>query len=163
MLRLVLIFFSAAILSLLGLYLSDGVLVAVFQKSLDSFTPVAILFSALSFALYSSVDGVMKDIPNDRRRKHPQAYFLVINRVTKLKKEIIANVVLVMGVLVLAKILYGLEQLVIPNTNNFDLYGIWVILSLRIACLTVCLYAAVSQCLGFFSVSEFRSVLKHGD
>src|SRR3546814_970101 len=57
-----------------GLGLTDGVITPFYAEILSAFPTVATIFGALSFALYSYLDGIAKDLPPSQEGRDHRKY-----------------------------------------------------------------------------------------
>src|SRR3546814_5350940 len=57
-----------------GLWLTDGVITPFYAEILSAFPTVATIFGALSFALYSYLDGIAKDLPPSQEGRDHRKY-----------------------------------------------------------------------------------------
>ena len=92
MLKLIIAFLISSGLSFVALYFSCGMATPVFENTLSAFVTIAILFGALSFALYNYLDGITKDIPKELSKNKPNKYKHALKALSDLKREVIYNI-----------------------------------------------------------------------
>src|SRR3546814_20639715 len=70
-----------------GLWLTDGVITPFYAEILSAFPTVATIFGALSFALYSYLDGIAKDLPPSQEGRDPRKYDEAVDAIGSLRSE----------------------------------------------------------------------------
>src|SRR3546814_6588252 len=65
-----------------------------------SFPTVATIFGALSFALYSYLDGIAKDLPPSQEGRDHRKYVEAVDAIGSLRREVIVNIFLVITLLI---------------------------------------------------------------
>ncbi|WP_163140351.1 hypothetical protein [Arhodomonas sp. KWT] len=164
MLHLTFVFISAFGAAYALLFLTDGAAMPVFEQTLSVFVTVAILFGAMSFALYNYVDGIQKDFPKELKSRKPTEFAEAVATIDRLKGEVISNVALIICLLVGERIILGVETVLANQGWNAGPLWVWLFPSTRAACLLVSIYAALVQFRGFFIANDMRSVLlRNGD
>lgn len=164
MLKLILTFFVSSGLSFAALYFSCGMATPVFENTLSAFVTIAILFGALSFALYNYLDGITKDIPKEMSKSKPMKYKQALSALSNLKREVIYNIALIILLLLLERTLFGVGKVIDGASSNLPVWVGWGIISARVSCLVVGIYAAIVQFRGFLTANELRTILmENGD
>lgn len=164
MLKLIFAFLISSGLSFATLYFSCGMATAVFENTLSSFVTIAILFGALSFALYNYLDGITKDIPKELLKTKPKKYKHTLNALNDLKREVIYNIALIIFLLLLERTLFGVGEVIYDASSNLPTWVGWAIISARVSCLVVGIYAAIVQFRGFLTANDLRTVImENGD
>src|SRR3546814_5010268 len=70
-----------------GLWLTDGVITPFYAEILSAFPTVATIFGALSFALYSYLDGIAKDLPPSQEGRDHRKYVEAVDAIGSLRGE----------------------------------------------------------------------------
>lgn len=157
-LKLLVIFSLSWIAGFYLLKLSNGCVAPVFEETLAAFVVVALFASALSFALFSFVDNISKDIANYKERFDQTKYQETIQRLSDLKKEIISNAGMIILFFLFERIAKGLfTAMTDPNISVFQLWP-GILMSFRISCFFVSFIAVAIQLRGFITAIEFRSI-----
>jgi pheromone shutdown protein TraB len=115
------------------------------------------LFGALSLAFFNYVEGVMKDVPKKFRLESPNAYQVLINALTELKREVIVNVILVVILVVFAYVVGAVSEMEFLKSSTFAKPWIWGVLSIRGACLMSVVIVMVVQAAGFVTANQLRA------
>lgn len=164
MLKLIFAFLISSGLSFATLYFSCGMATPVFENTLSAFVTIAILFGALSFALYNYLDGITKDIPKELSKNKPNKYKQALRALIDLKREVIYNIALIILLLLLERTLFGVGEVIYGVSSNLPIWVGWLIISARVSCLVVGIYAAIVQFRGFLTANDLRTVLmENGD
>ncbi|WP_271911088.1 hypothetical protein [Vreelandella alkaliphila] len=136
----------------------------VFENTLSAFVTIAILFGALSFALYNYLDGITKDIPKELSKNKPYKYKNALISLRDLKREVIYNIALIIFLLLVERMLFGIGEVIYDASSNLPIWVGWVIISARVSCLVVGIYAAIVQFRGFLTANDLRTILmENGD
>jgi len=159
MIKLIFTFLMSGGLSFAALYFSCGLAKPVFENTLSAFVTIAILFGALSFALYNYLDGTTKDIPKELSRNKPEKYKNALKALNDLKREVINNIALIILLLLLERALFGVGEVIYDASSNLPIWMGWVIISARVSCLVVGMYAAIVQFRGFLTANDLRTIL----
>lgn len=159
MIKLVLILASSGTISFVILYFTGGVATPVFTNTLGAFITVTMVFGALSFALYNFLDGITKDLPKKLLKDNPDKYRNAVKALNALKREVISNIVLIIALLLIERILLGVNEMINGGDWNLPDWVDWGVISARVACLVAGIYAALIQFRGFLTANELRTVL----
>lgn len=164
MLKLIIAFLISSGLSFAALYFSCGMATPVFENTLSAFVTIAILFGALSFALYNYLDGITKDIPKELSKNKPNKYKQALKALSDLKREVIYNIALIILLLLLERTLFGISEVISGASSSLPVWVGWAIISARVSCLVVGIYAAIVQFRGFLTANDLRTILmENGD
>jgi|SRR5690606_5790489 len=164
MLKLILILASSGTTSFAILYFTGGVATPVFTNTLGAFVTITMLFGALSFALYNYLDGITKDLPKKLLKYNPDKYQNALNALGALKREVISNIILIIVLLLIERVLLGLNEVINGGDWKLPAWVGWSVISARVACLVAGIYAALIQFRGFLTANELRTVLmNNGD
>lgn len=164
MLKLIFIFLISSGLSFATLYFSCGMATPVFENTLSAFVTIAILFGALSFALYNHLDSITKDIPKELSKAKPNKYKNALRALSDLKREVIYNIALIILLLLLERTLFGVGEVIYGASSDLPIWVGWAIISARVSCLVVGIYAAIIQFRGFLTANDLRTILmENGD
>src|SRR3546814_331172 len=142
-----------------GLWLTDGVITPFYAEILSAFPTVATIFGALSFALYSYLDGIAKDLPPSQEGRDHRKYVEAVDAIGSLRREVIVNIFLVITLLIAERGASGFtafaeqQQWSIPSALE------WTIFSIRFSCLLTSLTAAAIQLRGFLTANRLRDVI----
>jgi hypothetical protein len=160
-LKLLIIFSLSWIAGFFLLKISNGCIAPVFEETLAAFVVVALFASALSFALFSFVDNISKDISNSKERFDQTKYRETIQRLSELKKEIILNAGMILIFFLLERIAKGVFTAI--NESNIRSFQLWprILISFRISCFFVSFIAVALQLRGFITAIEFRSIISN--
>lgn len=162
MIRLLIVFLSAFAISYSGLKATSGVITPIYAEVLAAFITVTLVFGALSFALYSYLDGIAKDLPNVRGERPSEKYEAAVDAISALRTEVIVNIFLVISLLVLERCALGLSSVAQQQAWQLSSPHQWAILSFRFSCLLTSLVAAAVQFKGFLVANQLRDhIAKH--
>lgn len=158
-LKLLAIFSVSWVAGYFLLKVSKGCIAPVLEETLAAFVVVALFASALSFALFSFVDNISKDISNNKERFNKAKYNDSILRLSDLKKEIISNAGMIIIFFLLERITKGTFTVI--NDPNIIAFQFWpsILISFRVSCFFVSFVAIVIQLRGFITAIEFRSII----
>jgi hypothetical protein len=120
---------------------------------------IAILFT-LSTVMFNYLDSIAKDITELRDEVTREKYICVQESITKLKREVLSNLALIIFLLFAEKLIKGLTQVLagwiqmrwISDPAN-------AILSIRGAMFVVAIWAATIQFKGFLVAAEYRVII----
>ncbi|WP_446809465.1 hypothetical protein ACH50O_19760 [Methylomonas sp. 2BW1-5-20] len=159
MIRFILVFLLAFSLALLITFYVSSLALPIFQELLSVIVPLAVVTGTLSYALYSYVDGVLKDVSSDAKVKGVEGFGATIQSLTSLKKEILANAFAVIGLLLIERFSHGLS-LIFPVSKEEPFNWFWAIaVSMRVACFASSVAVAAVQCRGFIIANDYRAVI----
>lgn len=159
MLRFFLIIILAIVATYASLEWTSGLIEPIYKSILSAFFVIATLFSALSFALFSYVEGISKDLPSRSGLDDSEKLDRAIMSLQKLRKEVIINACVVIGMLIVERAVFGMEEMIREQGFGSQPQLFWLLLSIRSSCLIITLIAAWSQLHGFITAAEFRSII----
>lgn len=148
--------FSAALA--LAYYL-EGAVAPVMEEVLGAFVVLAIITGTMSYALYAHVDGIAKDIAAEKEKLPLQPYLNALTKLERLKREVLVNAVLILGLLLFERLLLGLTNRLHPENGEPFSWTWAALVSLRVACFLTGMTAAAIQFHGFIIANRFRSVI----
>tara|TARA_B100000073_G_scaffold340629_1_gene340726 strand:- start:449 stop:940 length:492 start_codon:yes stop_codon:yes gene_type:complete len=162
MIRFFLLYILAFSCALLFSYHAPEVSKLVFQEVLSAFIALVMIVGTSSFALYTYVEGVAKDVSSDTDKKLAAGYDSAVASLSSLKKEILVNAFTVIALLLIEKCAHGIAVLFESSGYTYFNWPWAVFSSIRIACFTLSAYVAVVQFLGFIVANELRAVVSGG-
>ncbi|PCI19084.1 MAG: hypothetical protein COB62_06035 [Piscirickettsiaceae bacterium] len=159
MTRFLLVFVLAFSSALLVAYYVESLAAPIFKELLSAFIVLTLITGTISYALYSYVDGIIKDIATDDRVNNKEQFNVVITKLSELKKEILVNAFTVVMLLIIERVSHGVS-LVFPITNDQPFNWVWAFsISVRVACFASSVAIAVVQFRGFIYANEFRTII----
>ena len=159
MIRFVLVFLLAFSLALLVAYYATSLALPIFQELLAAIVPLTVVTGTLSYALYSYVESVLKDVSSDEKVKGLEGFGATIQTLTSLKREILVNAFAVIALLLIERFAHGLS-LIFPVTENEPFNWYWAIaISVRVACFASSAVVAAVQFRGFLIANDYRAVI----
>ena len=159
MTRFILIFVLAFSSALLVTYYAEGLAAPIFKELLSAFIVLTLITGTISYALYSYVDGIVKDISTDGRVNKKKQFNEVVTKLSELKKEILVNAFAVVILLIIERVSHGVS-LVFSITDEQPFNWVWAFsISVRIACFASSVAIAAVQFRGFIHANEFRAVI----
>lgn len=162
MIRFSLIFTLAFSVALLITYHAHNLAAPVFQELLSAFVGLTTITGTLSYALYTYVEGVAKDVAADKSIRTHDNYNVAIESLSDLKKEILVNAFAVIALFVLETVSHG-YSLLFPLTPAAPFNWNWAFaISIRVACFVLSVYVASIQFRGFIIANEYRAVISRG-
>lgn len=158
MIKFFLIFSFTISAALCVTYFMESLAAPIFQELLSAFVVIATITGTLSYALYSYVEGIAKDVASDNNSKKSN-YNTAVTRLSELKKEILVNAFSVVGLLIMERIAHGFS-LAFPLSNDEPFNWIWAgTISFRVACFVLSVFIAAVQFRGFIIANEYRSII----
>lgn len=141
------------------LVITGGKAWPVLAEPLGAFHALVIFVTALSFALFSYVDSIAKDLTSAAEGKDPVKVQRAARALASLKKEVVSNAGLIMAVYALDRIVIGAQALDgIGAPETFD-PGACLLLSLRFSLFAVAVVTTVVQFLGFMKAIDYRGII----
>lgn len=98
---LLVILVSVIILAIANLLGVVSYFCAILGSSIALYTVIAVLTVTISIALYSHIDTIIKDIPEELKVQREELYDIAIDSLTLLKKESLSNIPLAIIILVI--------------------------------------------------------------
>lgn len=155
---LLVILVSVIILAIANLLGIVSYFCAILGSSIALYTVIAVLTVTISIALYSHIDTIIKDIPEELKEQREELYDIAIDSLTLLKKESLSNIPLAIVILV-AYFLVTNSGIFVCSSNilaaNFNLL-ITLISSIFFV------YIISDLVRAFLTASEYRSIIKKG-
>ncbi|MCG9710222.1 hypothetical protein L1D46_15610 [Pseudoalteromonas sp. Isolate3] len=144
---------ASLILCFAVLHITNGASKKLFDNVLDVFPFFVTAASALTWALFNYIEGVLKDVSELKgdQKKIDKA----INALTDLKNEVISNAAFIIFLLILDAVLNGISSFYGEDSTLIQ----WLILSVRGCIIFLAIYAAFDQFQGFKTAQQFRLVI----
>lgn len=138
------------------LHITNGAAKKLFDTVLTVFPFFVTAASALTWALFNYIEGVLKDVielKGDQKKIDT-----AINSLTDLKNEVISNAAFIIFLLILDAVFNGLSSLYGGSSTLAQ----WLFLSVRGCIIFLAIYAAHDQFQGFKTAQQFRLVINKG-
>jgi len=142
-----------------SLHITDGGAAPIFSEILASFNVIVLVGTSFSVLLFSYIDNISKDV--SALNSNTDKIGVALSSLGEVKKEVVINVGLIIGLLVLELAAKGLEQSIPPQNIPFESFG-WVVLSGRFSIFVLAILAASEQIRGLLVAIEYRSVIHAG-
>jgi len=138
------------------MHASDGRGASIFKEITSTFTVLTIFITTLSVALFNYIDNISKEIIeiNADQNKINHA----TQSLTLLKKEVVANAVLIIALLVIQLTIKGISDSLQGEYTPFENFHLMT-LSVRFTLFVLAIYAAIEQVRGFFVAIEYRNII----
>jgi len=140
------------------LWFNDKIAESIIHSFSSSFLFIIPTIVTLSMGLYVYVDSIINKFPELYSKYNTVKIETAFKSFSKLKTEIIANIILWLVLLTLDKALEGSSSYVYTATSGFSVAKI-LILSLRSSCMSISLFAIVTQIKAMNTTNEYRLVL----
>jgi hypothetical protein len=142
------------------LAISNGVAATVFDEILTAFLVIAMLLSAMSIAMFTYLDNISKELTELRNEVTKPAYLVAHQRLSDLKKEVLYNGGLIVGLLLLERSIKGVSMyLMFHLSADQATHVAYISMSLRVALFAISVWAATTQLKGFLVAVEFREII----
>lgn len=142
------------------LYVSSGSAASIFEEILSAFLVIATLLSTLSFALFTYLDNISKELTELRNEVNRAAYVAAHEKLSAVKKEIVYNAGLVIGLFLIERMTKGGAIYLVGHlTPDQGQQAMFLFLSLRGALLITAIWAAIIQLRGFLVAIEYRDII----
>jgi len=142
-----------------SLHMSDGAAEIIFSEILGSFSALVIFGTTLSVALFNYIDNISKDISALDSESHKIEKAL--ESLSSLKKEVVVNACLILGLLIIEFAAKGLAKSISPEKIPFESFN-WAVISVRFSIFVLAIMAASEQIRGLLVAIEYRSVIHAG-
>jgi len=142
-----------------GLVRLNGLNIAIEEVLSVGLAVLTVLF-ALSIGIFNYLDGIAKDLTELRNEVGKSKYIYVQESITKLKREVLYNLALIICLLLAEKLIKGLTQVLItwlPMRLISDPAN--ALLSIRGAMFVAAIWAATIQFNGFLVAAEYREII----
>ena len=161
LIKLILILCGAFITSYFLLWLSEGTASAVLTSILESYFIIIAFIGPATYALFSYVDHVCKDLIEIRNEVPRERYQAAFQALTRLKREIFSNGVLVVILFILSNTTSGLGEYLRSHYAMLSNSPVWdySVLSIRISLFTASLVAVLTQTYGFNTALGLRDII----
>jgi hypothetical protein len=134
-------------------------LAPVLEETLGAFVVVALFSSALSFALFTFVDGIAKDIAASMDKFDSTKFSNAVEALSQLKKEVLSNAFLILILFIVERIAKG-AMMATSNDITIKFQSLpSILLSLRISCFLVSFISIILQLKGFMIAADYRSLI----
>lgn len=142
------------------LLISGGTASTVFDEMLTAFLVIAMLLSAMSVALFTYLDNISKELTELRNEVKRPAYVVAQQKLSALKKEVLYNGGLIVGLFLLERSIKGVSIYLMANLSPDQAsFANYMFISLRFALFSVSVWAATTQLKGFLVAVELRDII----
>lgn len=155
---LLVILVSVIILAIANLLGIVSYFCAILGSSIALYTVIAVLTVTISIALYSHIDTIIKDIPEELKEQREELYDIAIDSLTLLKKESLSNIPLAIIILVIYFLVTNSGFFACSTSDiaaNFNLL-------ITLISSTFFVYIIIDLVRAFLTASEYRSIIKKG-
>jgi len=142
-----------------GLVRLNGLNIAIEEVLSVGLAVLTVLF-ALSIGMFNYLDSIAKDLTELRNEVGKSKYIYVQESITKLKREVLYNLALIIFLLFTEKLIKGLTQVLItwlPMRLISDPAN--ALLSIRGAMFVAAIWGATIQFKGFLVAAEYREII----
>lgn len=153
---LLIILVSVIILAIANLLGVVSYFCVILGSSIALYTVIAVLTVTISIALYSHIDTIIKDIPEELKEQREEMYDKAIDSLTVLKKESLSNIPLAIVILV---IYFLVTNAGIFSCSINDIAANFNLLITLISS-TFFVYIISDLVRAFLTASEYRSIIK---
>jgi len=160
--KLIIIFSVTFIIVLVLITSTSGSVLPVFSRLFEGYFAILTVFGATSIAFSNYLDTVIRDIPEKKRKENPEAYSSVVDSFIDLKNELISNVLLFVGLIIVNYILMGIVDLSI-NACAWGIKMNWIIGSAQLSLFIVATYTVYSQISSFKTANEYKRIILKGE
>jgi hypothetical protein len=142
------------------LLISDGTATTVFDEILTAFLVIAMLLSAMSVAMFTYLDNISKELTELRNEVKKPAYAIAHQKLSNLKKEVLHNGGLIVGLFLLERSIKGVSIYLLGHLSTDQAAQItYISTSLRVALFATSIWAATVQLKGFLVAVELQDVI----
>ena len=161
--KLLLILCFAFAISYGLLSISNGTAATVFDEMLTAFLVMATLLAAMSAAMFSYLDNISKELTELRNEVKKPAYVVAHQKLSELKKEVLYNGGLIVGLFLLERSIRGISiYLLMHLLADQAVHVTYISTSLRVALFAASVWAATIQLKGFIVAVDLRDVIADG-
>lgn len=153
---LLIILVSVVILAIANLLGIVTYFCTILGSSIALYTVIVALTVTISIALYSHIDTIIKDIPEELKEQREELYNRAIDSLTLLKKEALSNIPLAVFILVIYFLVTNSELFACSMSNitaNFNLL-------ITLVSSAFLIYIISDLVRAFLTASEYRSIMK---
>ena len=158
-LKFVIAFGSVYWTSHLMLYISNAPVEKILDEILQVSMVMATIGAAMSFAMFTYVDNMSKDLMDVRNDVDKAKYQYAQASIGAMKKEVLTNAAFLIGLCLLERVTRALALNFLTPTNG----GTWLqstfFISLRTALFAIAMWSAICQIRGFLIAVEFRTLI----
>lgn len=158
MIRLLIIFFGVLVLSLLVCLAAGSAWLSIFSRLFEAYFLLLAILGATSIAFSNYIDAVIKDIDEDTKNKNKKLYNEIVDDLVDLKNEILSNVLLFIGIIVINYLLLGAYNLDL-DLVFFNINKDIMIKSIQLSLFTISLYILYNQASGYKTANEYKRIM----
>lgn len=152
---LLVILVSVIILAIANLLGIVSYFCAILGSSIALYTVIAVLTVTISIALYSHIDTIIKDIPEELKEQKEELYDIAIDSLTLLKKESLSNIPLAITILVI--------YFLVTNSGFFACSTSDIVANFNLLITLISsaffVYIIIDLVRAFLTASEYRSIV----
>lgn len=144
------------------LWINDKITESIVNSISASFLFIIPIVATLSMALYVYVDSLINKFPELYAKYNAGKIDKAFQSFSKLKTEIIANIILLLVLLTIDKALEASSLFVYSESSGFTAARS-LLLALRSSCVSVSFFAMVTQIKAMNTTNEYRIVLANNE
>lgn len=145
------------------LSISSGTAAIVFDEMLTAFLVIATLIAAMSAVMFTYLDNIAKELTELRNEVKRPAYVVAHQKLSDLKKEVLYNGGLIVGLFLLERSIKGVSIYLLAYLSTDQVAQVtYISTSLRVALFAVSVWAATVQLKGFLVAIELRNTIANG-
>lgn len=157
--ELIVVWLALFLGALIALCLADRLVFGIVNEAVSTFTSVATFAAALSFAMYSFLENIFRDLWKMKRSLKPAAFDESVTKVASLRNELVPNGALILAMLILEKGLKGAVPFSeLPVVGPLPL-SVLLCTSARAASFVTAIWTLFDQVRGFHTASGLRDVI----
>lgn len=132
----------------------------LFEDALSAFPFIATLFGALSFAMFTYVDNISKELPDISSDTLKKELNSIIDKLSSLKREVLHNGMLIGALFILEIFAKGVAAYYAAHPQYREQVIIaYVFLSLRFSFFCTSIVAVFIQLRGFITSIDYRGII----
>ena len=147
---------ASLILCFAVLHMTNGAAKKLFDTVLAVFPYFVAAASALTWALFNYIEGLLKDV--SELKGNQKKIGIAVEKLTDLKNEVISNAAFIILLLFLDALFKGGAGLFDGDSTLLE----WLFLSVRGGVISLAIYAAYDQFQGFKRAQQFRLIINNG-
>lgn len=113
----------------------------------------------MSFAMFTYTDNIAKDLIDLRNEVARSKYLAAQEKFSKLKTEILLNVVFIIGLFVMERFIKSAMPAAISFTHKNPWLATTIFLSIRFSLFSILIWTTLSQILGYLTTVEYRAII----
>ena len=152
------VFLVTFIVVLVLVTFTNGIILPVFSRLFEGYFAILTVFGATSIAFSNYLDTVIRDISEKKKLEDLEAYLNVVDKFIDLKNELISNVLLFVGLIILNYILLGIVDLS-TDIYIWEVKVNWIIGSVQLSLFVVATYIVYNQISAFKTANEYKRVI----